>query len=161
MGLDVYFIKEKKSDWNKVNFGGSKKTVSGDGYESKGENIAHFRKVNFLVKFFNYTENCSYRLVTRSEIESLRKNCLKLARFEPCKVQFSIFNNFRSAPEMTYSKDAKKIASETLPTMEGFFFGSTDYDEHYFEQIKEVLVFTDYALENVANDEVVLMLCSW
>lgn len=30
------------------------------------------------------------------------------------------------------------MAETLLPTMEGFFFGSTDYDEYYFEDVKEV-----------------------
>lgn len=34
-------------------------------------------------------------------------------------------------------KDRSK-ASELLPTMSGFFFGSTEYDEHYFKDVKEV-----------------------
>jgi len=33
-----------------------------------------------------------------------------------------------------YIKDSKK-AIELLPTQEGFFFGSTDYDQYYYEDL--------------------------
>lgn len=32
-----------------------------------------------------------------------------------------------------------EIAKQLLPTQEGFFFGSTRYDEYYFEDIKKTL----------------------
>lgn len=32
----------------------------------------------------------------------------------------------------------KGLAEELLPTCAGFFFGSTTYDEDYFEDVKEV-----------------------
>ena len=32
--------------------------------------------------------------------------------------------------------DDNSLAEELLPTRSGFFFGSTDYDEWYFEDIK-------------------------
>jgi hypothetical protein len=40
-------------------------------------------------------------------------------------------------------------SSEILPTVEGCFFGSTDYDEFYFQDIKE----TAEMLEKVLEEE--------
>ena len=34
-------------------------------------------------------------------------------------------------------KDHSK-AEELLPTMSGFFFGSTDYDDYYYKDVEEV-----------------------
>ena len=31
--------------------------------------------------------------------------------------------------------DDKKLAPELLPTQEGFFFGSQEYDEDYFDEV--------------------------
>jgi hypothetical protein len=36
-------------------------------------------------------------------------------------------------------KDPTK-AQELLPTTDGFFFGSTDYDEYYYKDIKQTIV---------------------
>jgi hypothetical protein len=33
--------------------------------------------------------------------------------------------------------DNPALAEELLPTQEGFFFGSTEYDEWYMESVKE------------------------
>ena len=38
-------------------------------------------------------------------------------------------------------------ASELLPTKRGFFFGTTDYDEYYFDKIKETIEIINRALE--------------
>jgi len=40
------------------------------------------------------------------------------------------------------------VASELLPTGEGFFFGSSDYDEYYWQQLE----FTEKAIEQVLID---------
>ena len=37
-------------------------------------------------------------------------------------------------------------AEELLPTCDGFFFGSTDYDEWYFDDVKEVKEFCENEL---------------
>lgn len=48
-------------------------------------------------------------------------------------------------------------ADTTLPTMEGFFFGSTDYDDLYFSDVKEVKEFVEDILlpefDNLAPNE--------
>jgi hypothetical protein len=33
----------------------------------------------------------------------------------------------------------KNKAAEVLPTESGFFFGSTNYDEYYFKEVKDTL----------------------
>jgi hypothetical protein len=39
-----------------------------------------------------------------------------------------------------------KLAGELLPTASGFFFGSTDYDEYYFDEIKTTVEIIDRVL---------------
>ena len=40
----------------------------------------------------------------------------------------------------------RNLASELLPTQEGFFFGSTEYDEYYFGDLEETVRIIDDAL---------------
>ena len=40
----------------------------------------------------------------------------------------------------------KEKAEEILPTQEGFFFGSTEYDEYLFEDIERTIEIIDYCL---------------
>lgn len=97
MGLDIYFHKVRR------------------------EEVGYFRKVNFLVAFFeekgfNVETQADY-YIDREDIEDLIERCKK------------VLESHDSAPEL-------------LPTMDGFFFGSTDYDEYYFEDVSEVLQFS-------------------
>lgn len=93
MGLDIYFTKKSEKE------------------------IGYFRKVNFLVKFFEDrgfdTLNQDPFNITREYAEELLSRCNKVL-------------------------EVHSLAETLLPTMEGFFFGSTDYDDHYFENVKDV-----------------------
>ena len=37
-------------------------------------------------------------------------------------------------------------AEELLPTVDGFFFGSTEYDEGYFDDVEQVLKYCEETL---------------
>lgn len=88
-------------------------------HKRKRETLYEFRKVNFLVSFFSERidgkiENCVPVKVNREDIVVLKDRCeIVLAHHE--------------------------LAEQLLPTQEGFFFGDTDYDEYYFEQVEDVL----------------------
>lgn len=93
MGLDIFITKRKSTE------------------------LAYYRKVNFLVNFFQKigfdVENQTPLKIYADDILELLQRCDEVL------------------------EDHSK-ASELLPTMEGFFFGSTDYDEHYFNSVKVV-----------------------
>ncbi len=95
MGLDLYFNRSKKTS----------------------EEIGYFRKVNFLVCFFErlgYTiENCVPVEINKGDAEDLLDTCNE------------VLENHDKAEKL-------------LPTTEGFFFGTYDYDEYYFDDVKEV-----------------------
>ena len=93
MGLDIYFTKRKE------------------------EEIGYFRKVNFLVKYFENlgfdVENQTPFKVDKYDVKDLLNRCNQVLK--------------------NHDK-----ASELLPTMELFFFGNTEYNEDYFNDVKEV-----------------------
>lgn len=113
MGLDIYFHKRKF-----------------------GEEIGYFRKVNFLVKYFEDlgfdVEHQTPLQVDKEMIEELYSRC--------CKV----LNNHEDAEEL-------------LPTTEGFFFGSIEYDYYYFDNVKNVKEYIEEILlpifDNLEQDE--------
>ena len=84
--------------------------------------IAYFRKVNFLVRFmesYGEIENCKDFKVSKEMIEDLRDRCsLIIKTRDPQKKE--------------------ELARMFLPTRSGFFFGSTDYDDWYYNNVKEV-----------------------
>ena len=91
MGLDINFIKTKK--------------------------IGYFRKVNFLVRFF---EDRGYNINNMTLISIDREDAEEL--LTRCSIVL---------------KDHSK-ADKLLPTIDGFFFGNTEYNEGYFKDVAEV-----------------------
>lgn len=135
MGLDIQFYKTKKQDWKE--YQRNENPATDDGTLSLLE-VAYFRKVNFLVRYFNYEENLSLIEIDKQQIEDL---------IDICK-------------EVLETND--EIVSNTLlPTQCGFFFGSTEYDKYYYDNVKDVLEEFTNILKNLKDDEVILMQCWW
>lgn len=102
------------------------------------EFLAYFRKVNFLFEFFSgsLNEEETTAVITRGEMEELIEKC-----------EF-VLNN-------------RDKASEILPTCDGFFFGSLDYDDYYFESVAEVLLSFQVILENYSDDYLYIIYFSY
>ena len=85
--------------------------------KKKCSEIGYFRKVNFLVNFFKKkgfdVPNQIPLAIKREDAEELLSKCEEVL------------------------KDHSK-GPELLPTMSGFFFGSTDYDNYYYDDVKAV-----------------------
>ena len=105
--------------------------------ENEGAEVAYWRKANQVRQWFvdhagyNADANCEEHPITKSILERLVSDC------------------------KTVLADHSK-AEEVLPTQSGFFFGSTDYDDWYFndltntvEQVEKVVADTDWNNEEV------------
>lgn len=79
--------------------------------------VCDFRKYNFLLPQFMTDE----QIATQEEVciyKSDIRDFIEKARI--------VLDDHSKAPEL-------------LPTREGFFFGSTDYDDNYFADVKDAL----------------------
>lgn len=99
----------------------------------KRTDLVYFRKVNFLVKFFGDRHpelaNCCPIDVTKDDLLELKRRCEKVL-------------------------DNPNEANIILPTQEGFFFGSTEYGDSYFNDVQEVLDAVNSMLDlHLKNDE--------
>lgn len=79
---------------------------------------AYFRKVNFLFYYFDRTlgkmyDQC-YAFVDLDDVDDLIDRCERVLKDH-------------------------RLAHSLLPTQDGFFFGSTDYDDWYFSDVKDCL----------------------
>lgn len=96
-----------------------------DIFFEKHKIVGYFRKVNFLVKYFSDlgfdVENQTPFYINKDQVTELRDRCQRVL-------------------------DDHSLAEDLLPTMGGFFFGSTDYDEYYFEDVEEVLKYCEESL---------------
>lgn len=99
--------------------------------------IAYFRKVNFLMAFFQYEDNCEFVEITKEQVSDLVERATK------------VWNDH-------------SLAEELLPTQSGFFYGSTEYSDYYFEDVKDVRDTFQEILDNTDwEKEIVEMYCWW
>ena len=144
MGLDQFLFK-KSSIYANYDFEGIKgtleltKTTSGNvtspipiklnRVTEITEQVMYWRKSNHIHKWFvdniqNGVDDCGDYDVTIEQLKELLKLCKKV------------------------QKDHSQ-ADELLPTQSGFFFGGTNYDEWYFQDIDE----TVKALTNIIKED--------
>jgi len=84
--------------------------------------VGYWRKANQIHQWFvdNVQEgedNCAEYYVSREQLQELNDVCMKV-----------------------WKSKNKELAEELLPTQAGFFFGSYEIDEWYWEQVEDTLV---------------------
>lgn len=130
MGLDMYltkktFIGSKYSHRNVVvksldiEISGKPVKVNNSKLDYIGEEVAYWRKANQIHNWFvenvqNGQDDCGNYDVSIEQLKKLLDLCKQV--------------------QQDHSK-----AEELLPTSSGFFFGTTEYDDWYFEQINDTI----------------------
>lgn len=122
------------------------------------EEIMYWRKANAIHKFF--IENCAGGVDDCKEIYVAKDKLLML--HDLCKQVIEgselVEGNVQNGKKMVNGKWEQQwqkgkfiknpsIAMKLLPTGEGFFFGSTQYDEWYYNDIKETFDMLEKLLE--------------
>lgn len=149
--------------------------------------IARWRKANMIHKWFidkcaSGIDNCKRFKVSKDQIYDLFLDCCKVFELLPkekfkkmCEDVNAFYDeNSDKLPYDELEKGLKqfttqidfslyaKQASEILPTKSGFFFGSTDYDFWYFEEIKNTITILDKVLsETDWEHEDVVYCANW
>lgn len=135
MGLDMnltgkYYINSSRRD--KVKIEGI--DLHGFQLQEIVIHLAYWRKVNAIHKWFvdnvqDGEDECQESYVDRDDLELLIEVCKEVL--------------------------ANKTEAETiLPTQRGFFFGGTDYDEWYFEDIENTIKQLEKVLKLPNNWEI-------
>jgi hypothetical protein len=127
------------------------------GFHTMFQQVAYWRKANHIHNWFvenvqNGTDDCGCYEVTKEQLEQL---------LEICIVVRDNSKMIHDSEGETYIKDTS-TAERLLPTQSGFFFGSTDYDKWYLEDIRytikelrKILKTTDF------EHEIVFYTSSW
>ena len=132
MGLDMYLSAKKymsryfdEKDSQRINSINELFGVEGDedgdyGAQEVTFRVAYWRKANAIHQWFvdnaqNGTDDCGEYHVSREQLQELLKLCEQIVA-------------------------DKKKAEKLLPTQSGFFFGNTEYDEWYMEDIERTIV---------------------
>jgi len=163
MGLDMYLYKKHYvKNWNHTPKEEQiKLTVKREGkkypfIDTKKvtyiqEEVAYWRKSNQIHDWFvsnvqNSMDNCQEAYVDSTKLKELLNICI-VVRDSTILVKGKLNNGY------SLGKDNEKIyntvegmimedssaAEELLPTSEGFFFGGTEYDEYYMQDIKNTI----------------------
>lgn len=140
MGLDMYlesehymFGKEAKATVEITHYNGEKETREFD--VTSGTivtKIGYWRKANAIHKWFvdnvqNGEDDCRRYYVEIDDLERLKRLCEEVL-------------------------ENPKKAKELLPPCEGFFFGSNEIDEWYFQDLKYTIETINKVLENKDGD---------
>lgn len=108
-----------------------------DCFEEKTK-VGYFRKFNALFSWIHRhveaIENCEYILVSKDHFTQLQSTLNELNTAN-CSIHF--------------------------PTQFGFFFGSTEYDEWYWQDISELKIFVDKILSEFDFDQEEIYFWAW
>ena len=138
------------------------------------EEVGYWRKANQIHNWFienvqDGEDDCRYHNECTKEIlEELLDTCEKV--YNSCTMMIGPVKNgevyengeWKSIIEQGKRVIDPSIARELLPTQGGFFFGSTDYDEYYVEQIAETIdIITRVLMTTDFDKEMVYYVSSW
>ena len=145
MGLDMYLYKKNyiwQGDWIKpetkqevvVTKGGEVDTkIKPERVKYVVEEVGYWRKANQIHKWFvdvvqEGNDNCGSYYVSRDTLEELLDICKQI-------------------------RDDHSKADKLLPTQSGFFYGGTEYDEWYFNDIDNTIKIIEECLEDESADD--------
>lgn len=136
--------------------------------------VGYWRKANQIHNWF--VENvqggeddcCYHREVTKEIIEELLDTCVKVLN-NTVMVLGTVKNGqtmengeWKDNLELGKVIIDSSVAEDLLPTTSGFFFGSTDYDEYYMDDIKHTIEVCQNVLETTDFDkEMLYYVSSW
>lgn len=135
--------------------------------------ICDWRKANQIHNWFvqnvqNGVDDCSAYEVSKEQLEQLLEICTNVLAHSKL-IKGSVINGYtiEDGKEVPIYQDGKMIddpsyAAVHLPSVSGFFFGSTEYDQWYYadvkytkEKLEEILKETDF------ENEIVFYSSSW
>jgi hypothetical protein len=142
-------------------------------WESIFEDVGYWRKANAIHKWFvdniqNEVDDCGDYEVSKEQLEELLEICTKVrdgSKLVKGLVQNGMrFENGQCIPCMEEGEyiENPEVAEELLPTQNGFFFGGTNYDQWYLEDIVDTIGILTKVLETTDFDrEMITYHSSW
>ena len=105
------------------------------------EEVGYWRKANQIHRWFveniqNGVDNCGEYSVSKGELEELRNICTE------------VLNDHSKAEEL-------------LPSASGFFFGNTDYDEWYYNDVEHTIEILDKIIGETNPNQDIYYSSSW
>lgn len=121
------------------------------GYWCKANQIHHW----FVSNVQYGVDDCRKHEVTKTQLKQLLELCIKV-RDESVMVEGKVKTGtiYKDGKKTVITEDGKiilntQVAEHLLPATAGYFFGSTDYDQHYMEDI----IYTIEILTPIVQEE--------
>lgn len=173
MGLDQYLTRKVYVGANyehrnveakiSIQVGGRKLKIDPKKVTYIEERIGYWRKANAIHSWFvenvqGGEDDCNPHYVDKEQVEELLSICEKIiasTKLIPGKVwngQTLKDGNWVDNWEEGMVMENSMIAEEFLPTQDGFFFGSTKYDEYYWQDILDTIEICKETLKNFDDD---------
>jgi hypothetical protein len=137
MGLDMYLTRQK----TRIDYPDRDCLKSLTGVMCEQDDVMYWRKANAIHGWF---------------VENVQDGVDDCSPFEVTKEHFEELYSLTQAVMNDNSK-----ANELLPACSGFFFGGNEYDEYYFDMIKETNASIKEILENWQGDYEYFYQSSW
>ena len=119
------------------------------------EEVAYFRKVNLLLPFFGYGDNCSDLIITKDQVEDLIGTCSNVLDY------FSNLHESNLFKEDYDKQEWIEYCQETLPNQDGFYFGDYEYGERYTSKVEHVKKIFEEVIESVDWERQDLVMYCW
>ena len=143
------------------------------GWKTIFQQITSWRKANQIHNWFvenvqSGIDDCGMYEVTEEQLKELLSVCEEVV--ESCKlIKGKIMNGYRyeNGKQIPIYEDGEyiedsSIAEELLPTTSGFFFGGTNYDQWYYEDVKNTInIIQNVLLGTDFEHEIVMYSSSW
>lgn len=148
MGLDMYLHKSwyigTQWEWNEIageinlTQKGKKIPINFEKVSTIREEAAYWRKANQIHKWFvdncqDGKDDCREAYVSNEQLQELLNICK------------TILNAQKSQRD--------KLAKELLPTQSGFFFGGTEYDSWYYEDLEYTVSVLEPLVQEIKEAE--------
>lgn len=183
MGLDMYLTKkiyvganyEHRGVTGKIDIkvGDEKLKVNFNRVSYIEERIGYWRKANsihswFVEKVQNSEDDCNPHYVSRENLEELLDICKKVLNSTklvdgkiPNGTSYSVENG-----QVEHWEDGKILenailAEEFLPSKGGFFFGGTNYDEYYWQDLLDTVSILEEVLKEIDDNSEIYYESSW
>ena len=127
------------------------------GFYTLTSNLGYWRKANQIHRWFvenvqDWADDCGSYVVSKEKLKELLDICYQV------KDSITLIDNVENTKRIADPAIAKKL----LPTYDGFYFGSFDYDQCYAEDINDTIEILEKVLKSVDfNKYSVLYHSSW
>ena len=151
MGLDMYLNRHIYIGANYSDINGIEGTIE---ITKKGQPVPiNFNKVKYIVEEAGYWRKANQ--IHQWFVDHVQDGEDDCKEYYVSTEQLGELVNTCKQIMSAYKEDKDKgiaLAQELLPTQEGFYFGGTDYDEYYFDDIQDTIDQLEPLLETTDGD---------